>query len=103
MSQHTPGPWVASQYMDTNEWGVLTSGKGLDDLLNNQIVVGLSSRITKANARLIAAAPDLLDELKQLVDLIGRLPENAWDDVQGFDVNHAFSRASKLLASLEGQ
>jgi len=46
--------------------------------------------------------PALLDELKHLVDLIGHLPENARGTVQGFDVNHAFSRASELLASLEG-
>jgi hypothetical protein len=56
---HAPGPWTASQYLDNEEWGVLSE--------DNAIIVGLSSRITKADAHLIAAAPELLDALKNCV------------------------------------
>ncbi len=58
----TPGPWIASQYLDTDEWGILNK--------DNYIVVGLSSRITEANARLIAAAPDLLAACTDALDLL---------------------------------
>jgi len=91
MTQHTPEPWTVVK--KGRHWVVRT--------LKGYLIAHVLGR--EADARLIAAAPDLLDELKQLVDLLGRLPENARGDVQGFDVNHAFSRASKLLASLEGQ
>jgi hypothetical protein len=57
---HTRGPWTASQYLDTHEWGVITD--------NNEIVVGLDSRISAENASLIAAAPELLDALVRLVN-----------------------------------
>jgi len=90
MPKHTQEPWTMAKR--GAHW-MIRSGRFL--------VAHVLSR--DEDARLIAAAPDLLDELKHLVALIGRLPENAWGDVQGFDVNHAFSRASKLLASLEGQ
>jgi len=90
MSQHTPGPWTGAK--KGLHW-VVRAAKGY-------LVAHVLGR--DADAQLIAAAPELLDELKHLVDLIGRLPENAWGTIQGFDANHAFSRASKLLASLEG-
>lgn len=56
---HTPGWWTASQYLDNGEWGVLNK--------DNLIVVGVSSRITKEDAHLIAAAPELLGALVHLV------------------------------------
>jgi len=101
MTQHTPGPWKFDIEKKDHTW------PGLYQVDTDILAVGFDGEEgiyldNPADARLIAAAPDLLDELKQLVDLIGHLPENAWGDVQGFDVNHAFSRASKLLASLEG-
>ena len=58
MTQHTPGRWIASQYMDTAEWGILSE--------NNVIVVGLSSRISEANARLIAAAPEMYQFCREM-------------------------------------
>lgn len=58
MSAHTPGPWFPSQYLDNDEWGVLSQ--------DNVIVVGLSSRITKADARLIAAAPRMYDFIQRI-------------------------------------
>ena len=70
MSQPTPGPWIASQYLDTTDWGVLAAGKSHDDPTNNVIVVGVSSRITKANARLIAKAPELAAILRKLHDAV---------------------------------
>jgi hypothetical protein len=60
--KHTKGPWVASQYMDTSEWGVLSE--------KNEIIVGVCSGLSKADAALIAAAPELLEALKDLLKVV---------------------------------
>ena len=60
MSKHTPGPWA-------------TDGGDTVVAMGNQIVVtapapdGASREEMKANARLIAAAPELLEALKGML------------------------------------
>lgn len=68
-AQHTPGPW--SPYFDET-YGVLCPDKGRVAIcMNLKGAHGLAGRRTgdevAANARLIAAAPDLLDALALLV------------------------------------
>lgn len=75
MSTHTTGPWEANgdtvyakdsgmRVCDVRGWGYLT-GKGVGALgLPDDQAFG----IQLANARLIAAAPDLLDALRNLLD-----------------------------------
>lgn len=62
-SQHTPGPWEAGQWNNTWETAkvrhVLT-GNILADVFGK-------SPVATANARLIAAAPELLEALRELV------------------------------------
>jgi hypothetical protein len=68
MTKHTPGPWRVVQA------AALPSGK----LRNEFSIVGISGTIAmtphprnddnEANARLIAAAPSLLDTLQMLAD-----------------------------------
>jgi len=65
----TPGPWVMKDYGE-NVIAVLDSDgipvinwAGFDDCVN-------TPKAHKANARLIAVAPELLDVLKELADLV---------------------------------
>ena len=87
MSKHTPGPWTQDEYGDVitpNRKTLVTEGIALG---------GRSTPETRANARLIAAAPELLAMLKDLVDLEGPQPGNsAWGD-----------RALALIAKVEGE
>ena len=61
-AKHTPGPWTQDKYgnVKTPSGGMLvTDGVALG---------GYSTEETRANARLIAAAPELLEALKDIVD-----------------------------------
>jgi len=65
MSRHTEGPWVydrrGENLVGRNGVRVRVYGSGLS-------FSGLPDDESKANARLIAAAPELLEALKDLVD-----------------------------------
>ena len=86
MSGHTPGPWHCSDYRNWSfenwygkhnegldiEANVKTDDGDDDYLVIARIeaiyyrVVDRTSREAKANARLIAAAPDLLEDLREM-------------------------------------
>ena len=64
MSKHTPGPWIVTGF-----------DKEFKDQINIQddergyyVAAAISCQAQEANARLIAAAPELLEALKNFVD-----------------------------------
>ncbi len=59
---HTPGPWFA-EYDDNGFYYIRGGEGGLSDLAH---IIG-EGPLDKANAHLIAAAPDLLEALKVLL------------------------------------
>ena len=69
MSNHTPGPWKVSRrfdvYQDTQVPGVggtfVASTKGISELPESV------NQVCEADARLIAAAPDLLKALQDIL------------------------------------
>lgn len=61
MSKHTQGPWAATSN-DHPEQGVYGSGYRIAKMTGGEI------QRDHANARLIAAAPELLEALKDLVN-----------------------------------
>jgi len=61
MSKHTPGPWKASlRHGNSDEWEIMSPSDG------NWKVATVDT--IKANANLIAAAPELLEALKDLAE-----------------------------------
>lgn len=74
--KHTPGPW-------DNDNNVIWGGKN-----DNIIAVSASFKYKEgeANAKLIAAAPDLLKELRNMVE--------SWDDDCFIDVEIDKARAA---------
>ena len=73
-TQHTPGPW-ASNSADSFELGVYGNGYRIAKMTGGEINRDI------ANARLIAAAPELLKQLK-----IARDEAVGWfDDSRGFN------------------
>lgn len=66
MSKHTPGPWyVGCEDENTGEIEVVSEDRPYICL----VFPGAIDEVTPANARLIAAAPDLLKALKGLSSL----------------------------------
>lgn len=89
MSKHTPGPWT---------WGAHNHGlygSNAEPVLQWEPYEGmwLSGLEGKAdiNARLIAAAPDLLETLKDLCSFETELTQDKWD------------RARDMIAKAEGK
>ena len=93
MSQHTPGPWTWSE---TPEQQLILEGPTPhhDSILRETA----DFTVQAANARLIAAAPEMLDFIS--TDLM-----NFWPDkVQAHpDVKILLAKARALLARVEGR
>jgi hypothetical protein len=85
-SKHTPGPWTvfSDSYGDrpgieADAFSVVIYGYGEDD---DGGVQGKSKEEELANAYLIAAAPDMLEALKNLENDDNHIPLEAWQMVQ---------------------
>lgn len=94
MSTHTPGPW----FVKVNPiWHAVRSYNS--DYVAEHIR-GASDAQRAANARLIAAAPDLLEALKRAVKVIHELSD--YDPKGGNDLDYAdFTQAA--IAKAEGR
>ena len=90
MSKHTPGPWliaesVVSRHAITNMRRIRSKNEGLEHGAVCDVYGIQDGSEASANARLIAAAPDLLADLQEacdrIEDLVSRLggtdPEKA--------------------------
>lgn len=70
----TPGPWKASQ--DEQGWFVATATARPPNRHGDPVAVVLGQSVDEANARLIAAAP----ELHELLRLIRNIPDDCVGD-----------------------
>ena len=97
MSKHTPGPWRL------NSWQITGNGATIADLRswpNETLMIRLEA---EANARLIAAAPELLEALRGVMRWMPVYP-NAADGILGgrgaYDA--AVDRALEAIAKATG-
>lgn len=99
---HTPGPWEI-QYLGNGESEVLANGPDRDDVAGICIVAGgLGSSIedacdyeSQANARLIAAAPELLAALEDLLDQLDSIGIPDWHGAEGLCLEQSMSAIKK--------
>lgn len=72
-AKHTPGPWIVS-HAGTGRDGKFVIDEyfvtvdGADMAIAADIIDPITGKLSEANARLIAAAPDLLAALQELAD-----------------------------------
>ncbi len=98
MSAHTPGPWSHSADSVDPEWTIVTGHGGL--VVANVNDVNDEEKHT-ANARLIAAAPELLAELQNIANAKRFSREHFADDSAFCD--WAQSRARAAIARATSQ
>lgn len=103
-SKHTPGPWVNGK---SGRYPNLPSVEAWEGSFGIEICVCLgagdyaqATAETHANARLIAAAPDLLAVLREGVASYGR-PGGPWNMPK--DPGGWISRAQAAIAKAEGR
>lgn len=105
-TKHTPGPWIPY----TNGRGEILSIKGMHGPVSVNVTNGcgisrLCTENGQANARLIAAAPDLLEALQTLSETAGRIAQGAAViDERGFNtLAHSISVALAAIAKATNQ
>jgi hypothetical protein len=75
----TPGPW---KWFETEDGRCRINPEGGGLVIAECAVMEPFSEEQRSNARLIAAAPDLLEALKNLENDDGIIPAHAWNLVQ---------------------
>jgi hypothetical protein len=87
MSTHTPGPWgIVAQSRDL----LITARAGLvAKLPHSQHPLAPSDEVSLANARLIAAAPDLLEAGKMLLESLEWEEKRSGTTYRGMDTLRA--------------
>lgn len=111
--KYTPGPWRADNGQRVGGFAVVHNGEpnpiGLARTVRkSEYTSGISAATAKANAMLMAAAPDLLQALEELDAMYAR----AWDTTDGglhfsaesvakFEAAH--EKASAAIAKATGQ
>lgn len=93
-TKHTPGPWKLEDgplgryiYADGRVWAIACMYKVADQ--------------REANARLVCAAPDMLDVLRRAFEYLDNIPETAaGGDDEAVEIARA---AKKVIAQAEGR
>jgi hypothetical protein len=96
MTDHTPGPWKSRKDYDRH-WISVGRGKKQTEIasvLDVEIKGDVDTKATEANARLIAAAPELLAVLEQI--------KAAWDANDSHGVREEIERSFAVIAQAKG-
>ena len=92
--KHTPGRWETNPLNFRNSIRIFAGAKYIGSIGNSDD----DQEITKANAKLIAAAPDLLQELINIT----KAQSKTWYDPEDFEI-WAKSRAHAAIEKATGE
>ena len=107
MSMHTPGPWIAEfgeayrvrAQGDGGQVAIMTNLKGQFGMLGRR-----SGDEVAANARLIAAAPELLEALRGMMDAYADLCDDVTPSYQTYERRKARVDAARAaIAKATGE
>ena len=93
MSGNTPGPWEASEGYPSDVWHVDMPNRTLSVSVSRHETDDMSVEEVQANARLIAAAPDLFDAVEHV--LIASEDGGDMDDIDFNMLRKALARAKE--------
>lgn len=111
-ASHTPGPWIIKEYNNgaTGEYGLHGIFREKEDKGHAQHtpiiekVWGRTLEESDANARLIAAAPDLLAALNNLVYSAWKYDADAEEENGNWSISHeAMAEVEAAIAKAEGR
>ena len=98
MSRHTPGPWVAKGEHERGDIAWVDAGL----LCIAECPTGEDGQKMLANARLIAAAPELLAALEDMLNG-WRYIRSTHGDLYGVGWDRAQEKAEAAIAKADGQ
>jgi hypothetical protein len=108
-TQHTPGPWIVCIQDDDNsaytvfQEAQLQDGRiATEDWDHCVATAGLDRPEHEANARLIAAAPDLLSALIEIRAYLSKCPPHA-EDITGAKWGRVMDLSGAALNRAEGK
>jgi hypothetical protein len=104
MSAHTPAPWAVDGTLHSGDLDVI-SADGRIAMIDDSRATGWNEPTIKANARLIAAAPDLLEAIIALLNVESAALHGARSSVanNGLDVAYHFNKARAAIAKATGE
>ena len=97
---HTPGPWVSGHFDDIDDEIIIQTSEGeyVASIDCDGAYEGKIAKCIDANARLIAAAPDLLEALKMVGGIIhnGDDPDGSgFFDITAKEIEQVFAAIAK--------
>lgn len=76
MKKHTPGPWKVASTIEGDEYSLNVLGGRYNGLLaQSKLSVHFDSEEAEANAKLISAAPELLEALEKCIKYSSKDPQ----------------------------
>ena len=100
MTRFTPGPWKTAERAKGSNQGIVIRSVNHDDGGSIAISLGYQSEECLANARLIAASPDLLDALISIKEYWSR---DRNDQAMHDACWHAVETAAAAIAKVRGE
>lgn len=100
MSKHTPAPWLLAD--GDKKFVYALNDKGINAFFAHVQDPHTSKEELEANARLIAAAPEMLDELKYQAAISENLLQQPIEVLRDYIIAKA-QRASTLVAKATGE
>jgi hypothetical protein len=94
-TQHTPGPWSIDGSVNAGNLDVI-NGEGRIAMIDDSRSTGWNVPTINANARLIAAAPDMLAMLHEVIALLNN------PDADGTDANRVEREILAVIAKATG-
>lgn len=98
-ARHTPGPWFIEETPESDSGSFLIISDGAPEWIVAETARGIPGNPDEANARLIAAAPDLLAALKAAVDC-GMVPTSSVSDGGAAKYVHQVAVADMIRAAI---
>jgi hypothetical protein len=98
--KYTPGPWFDRVFLEIRTSEYEYGGEQIGDVCSSKYIDGHEDNpVAEANARLIAAAPELLESLTDIVEFIDREgpAAKAWEAISA-----ACEKAGLVIAKATG-